>query len=104
MYQECELSKSQGYKIRENVKVISPQNYAQITILFQASRKRITIITIAEEMPSSSHLLLKKSYVKYIRLHILMYILHELKIGTSWWWVEEIFQGTKKAKVQHENN
>ena len=100
MYQECELSKSQGYKIRENVKVISPQ----ITILFQASRKRITIITIAEEMPSSSHLLLKKSYVKYIRLHILMYILHELKIGTSSWWVEEIFQGTKKAKVLHENN
>ena len=31
----CEVSESQGYKIRENVKVIS----SQITILFQASRK-----------------------------------------------------------------
>ena len=39
MYQECELSKSQGYKIRENVKVISPQ----ITILFQASRKGLLL-------------------------------------------------------------
>ena len=45
MYQECELSKSQGYKIRENVKVISPQ----ITILFQASRKGLLLLLLQKK-------------------------------------------------------